>query len=275
MSGLEPGSINGKNGRFSIWRIPNFLLEPRGDYFHEPDDRIERLSKYRSLAGGAIVIGMIVYYSGLSHTGYTRTGGALGGADITLNTPEGNWLTGIVVTISAAILVIPVVSLILILTAERPYRRATLYQLRWLAIAAGFRRAVRGNHRPSRSTGLPREVTDAPPCRRHHRPSLASDRDHSPGLALQRPVPDRHGIVPRGRRPPPARARLRDSYRLDSRARHVLRGQDRRLGRCGDTRQDRRLRRGSHSDHHQRDDTDAVKKHPHWAFRRGPNQLTG
>lgn len=137
MSGLGPGSIKGKNGRFSIWRIPNFLLEPRGDYFHEPDERIERLSKYRSVAGGAIVIGMIVYYSGLSHTGYTRTGGALGGANITLNTPEGNWLTGIVVTISAAILVIPVVSLILVLTADHAYRRATLYQLRWLAIAAG------------------------------------------------------------------------------------------------------------------------------------------
>ena len=119
------------------WRIPNFLLEPRGTYFHEPDERIERLSKYRSLVGGAIVIGMIVYYSGLSHTGYTRTGGALGGADITLNTPEGNWLTGIVVTISAVILVIPVVSLILVLTAEHAYRRATLYQLRWLAVAAG------------------------------------------------------------------------------------------------------------------------------------------
>jgi hypothetical protein len=137
MSGLEPGSINGKNGRFSIWRIPNFLLEPRGDYFHERDESIGRLHKYRSLGGGAIVIGMIIYYSGLSHTGYTRAGGALGGADITLSTPEGKWLTGIIVTISAAILVIPVVSLILVLAAERGYRRATFYQLRWLVIAAG------------------------------------------------------------------------------------------------------------------------------------------
>jgi hypothetical protein len=137
MSGLEPGSIRGKNGGFSIWRIPNVLLEPRGNYFHERDEVIERLGRLRSLAGGVVVIGMIVFYSGLSHTGYTRKGGALGGADITLSTPEGKWITGLIVTISVAVFVIPVVSLILVLAAERGYRRATLYQLRWLFIAAG------------------------------------------------------------------------------------------------------------------------------------------
>jgi hypothetical protein len=137
MSGLEPGSIKGKSGRFSIWRLPNFLLEPRGDYFHEPDDFIGRLSKLRSIAGGAVVIGMIIYYSGLSHTGYTRKGGLLGGANITTNTPEGSWFAGLIATIATAILVIPVVALILVLAAERGHRRATLYQLRWIVIAAG------------------------------------------------------------------------------------------------------------------------------------------
>lgn len=139
MSGLKPGSINTKNGRLSIWRVPNYLFEPRGDYFHESDEFIDRLAKLRSIAGGAIVIGMIIYYSGLSHTGYTRKGGLLGGANITTNTPEGGWLAGIIVTISAAILVIPVVALILVLAAERGYRRVTVYQLRWIIIAAsGF-----------------------------------------------------------------------------------------------------------------------------------------
>lgn len=139
MSGLKPGSIKGKNGRPSIWRVPNFLLEPRGDYFHEPDELIGRLSKLRSVAGGAVVIGMIIYYSGLSHTGYTRQGGVLGGANITSNTPEGGWLVGLVVTISAAIFVIPVVALILVLAADRGYRRTTAYQLRWIVISAsGF-----------------------------------------------------------------------------------------------------------------------------------------
>jgi hypothetical protein len=137
MGGLKPGSIKAKNGRLSIWRVPNFLLEPRGDYFHESDEFIDRLARLRSIAGGAVVIGMIIYYSGLSHTGYTRKGGLLGGANITTNTPEGGWLAGLIVTISAAILVIPIVALILVLAAERGYRRATVYQLRWIIISAG------------------------------------------------------------------------------------------------------------------------------------------
>jgi hypothetical protein len=137
MSGLKPGSINGRNGRPSIWRVPNFFLEPRGDYFHEPDEFIGRLGKLRSIAGCAVVVGVIVYYSGLSHSGYTRKGGMLGGADITANTPEGAWFAGFLVTISAAILVIPVVAFILVLAAEPGYRRVTVYQLRWILIAAG------------------------------------------------------------------------------------------------------------------------------------------
>jgi len=137
MSGAQPGSISGKKGGASIWRVPNFLLEPRGDYFHEPDEFIDRLNKFRSVAGGIIVLGMIVYYSGLSHTGYTKKGGVLGGANITNNTPEGTWFLGIIVTISVAILVIPIVSLVLVLLAERGYRLATLYQLRFIVIAAG------------------------------------------------------------------------------------------------------------------------------------------
>lgn len=137
MSGARPGGISGKKGGVSIWRVPNFLLEPRGDYFHEPDEFIDRLNKFRSVAGGIIVLGMIVYYSGLSHTGYTKKGGVLGGADITDNTPEGTWLLGIIVTISVAILVIPIVSLVLVLIAERGHRLATLYQLRFIVITAG------------------------------------------------------------------------------------------------------------------------------------------
>ena len=126
----------GRKGTTSIWRVPNFALEPRGDYFHEPDELIDRLNKLRSVAGGIIVLGMIVCYSGLSHTGYTKKGGLLGGADITLGTPEGSWLVQIIATISVAILVIPLVSLILIFSAERGYRRLTFYQLRWIVMTA-------------------------------------------------------------------------------------------------------------------------------------------
>lgn len=136
MSGAEPGSIRGRKGGVSVWRVPNFLLEPRGDFFHEHDELIERLNKWRSVAGGSIVIGMIIYYAGLAHTGYTRKGGVLGGANMTTNTPEGSWIGGLIVTFSVAIFVVPIVSLVLVLTAERGHRLATLYQLRWIAIAS-------------------------------------------------------------------------------------------------------------------------------------------
>ena len=202
MSGLKPGSINTKNGRLSIWRVPNYLFEPRGDYFHESDEFIDRLAKLRSIAGGAIVIGMIIYYSGLSHTGYTRKGGLLGGANITTNTPEGGWLAGIIVTISAAILVIPVVALILVLAAERGYRRVTVYQLRWIIIAAsgfaGLSAVILGvaagvNYLEKSLTQHLNPVVGAVAS------LLARPLRHPPGLVLQEPLPDRYRPVPRRR----------------------------------------------------------------------------
>jgi hypothetical protein len=51
MGDASPGSILGKSGRLSIWRIPNVLLEPRGDFFGEPDEFIDRLNKIRSVVG--------------------------------------------------------------------------------------------------------------------------------------------------------------------------------------------------------------------------------
>jgi len=129
MEDVNPGSIRSKNGRVSIWRVPNFLLEPRGNFFGEPDELIGRLNKVRSVAGAVIVIGMIVVYAGIAHLGYT---GGKGGALFvgTQNTPEGHWLLGLIVSMAIALLVVPLTSLALVLYTKSSARKATLYQLR-------------------------------------------------------------------------------------------------------------------------------------------------
>jgi len=137
MGDTNPGSIRGKSGRVSIWRVPNFLLEPRGNFFGEPDDLIDRLNKIRSVTGGVIVIGMIVVYAGPAHLGYT--GGKDGALFVgTQNTPEGHWLLGLIVSVAVALLVVPLTSLALVLYTKSSARKATQYQLRWpfMSVAA-------------------------------------------------------------------------------------------------------------------------------------------
>lgn len=138
MGDTNPGSLRGKSGRVSIWRVPNLLLEPRGNFFGEPDELIDRLNKARSVAGSVIVIGMTVVYAGLAHLGYT--GGKEEGALFvgTQNTPEGHWLLGLIVSVAIALLVVPLTSLALVLYTKSSARKAALYQLRWpfISVAA-------------------------------------------------------------------------------------------------------------------------------------------
>jgi hypothetical protein len=130
MGDASSGSIRGKSGMVSIWRIPNVLLEPRGNLFGEPDELIDRLNKIRSIAGTVIVIGMIVTYAGLAHLGYT--GGKHGALFVgTANTPEGHWLLGLIVSVVVALLVVTLTSLALVLYTKPGARKATVYQLRW------------------------------------------------------------------------------------------------------------------------------------------------
>jgi hypothetical protein len=135
----RPGSLRGKSGHVSLLRIPNVLLEPRGSYLGERVDAVDRLNKARSVAGTVILIGMIVYYSGLSHLATTTVDGH--GArvkTVTAASPEGHWIVGVVVSVTVALFLLPVASLALVLWAKPGFRRVTLYQLRWpvLAIAA-------------------------------------------------------------------------------------------------------------------------------------------
>jgi hypothetical protein len=129
----------GKSGRFSLLRIPNLLLEPRGSYLGERVEAIDRLNKLRSIAGTVILIGMIIYYSGLNHlTTTTVDGHGAAVHTVTAESPEGHWIVGVIVSVTVALFLLPVASLALVLVAKRGFRRATLYQLRWpvLSIAA-------------------------------------------------------------------------------------------------------------------------------------------
>jgi hypothetical protein len=137
----SPGSLRGKSGRFNILRVPNFLLEPRGNYLGERIEAIDRLNKARSIAGTVILIGMIIYYSGLSHLATTTVDGhGTPVHTVTAASPEGHWIVGVVVSVTVAVFLMPVASLALVVWTKPGFRRASLYQLRWplLGIAAYF-----------------------------------------------------------------------------------------------------------------------------------------
>lgn len=129
------GSLSHRIRAFSIWRVPNLLLESRGLFLGEEVGAITRLEKIRSMAGLAIVAGAIVYYSGLSHL--TAPATDRHGTTVTAGTPEGNWLISVVVTAVVAVLVLPLVCAFLVWRAEPAARRATLLQFRWPLIAIG------------------------------------------------------------------------------------------------------------------------------------------
>ncbi|WP_426513002.1 hypothetical protein ACPPVO_21545 [Dactylosporangium sp. McL0621] len=135
---MRPGSIRGKGGSFSIFRIPNFLFEPRGSFLGERVGAIDVLNRIRSVIGTLIVAGMIVYYDGLSHLG-TPTTDATGQRtyNLQLDNPEARWFVGVIVTIVVTAFLIPLVSLGLVAWARSGARKATLYQLRWPVITAG------------------------------------------------------------------------------------------------------------------------------------------
>jgi hypothetical protein len=136
MTKPKAGSIRGRRGKVSIWRVPNFLLEARGYFLPQHDAEIERLARFRTLGAGLIVIGMIIHYGGLAHTGFTAAGTSTTASTVyNVNTPEGAWLVGIIITILAAICVVPVTAVALALTAERGYRLATLWQMRWVVVS--------------------------------------------------------------------------------------------------------------------------------------------
>lgn len=127
--------------QFSIWRVPNYFIEPSGAFLGERVEAIDRLNNLRSWAGIAIIAGAVVYYTGFSHLG-TITNGKDGVKYFTIgnHNPEGNWFLGLLISVVTAMLILPLVSLCLVWWTKRSARRAALVQLRWpyIAIAGWF-----------------------------------------------------------------------------------------------------------------------------------------
>ena len=122
--------------QFSIWRVPNYFIEPSGAFLGERVEAIDRLNNLRSWAGIAIIAGAVVYYTGFSHLG-TITNGKDGVKYFTIgnHNPEGNWFLGLLISVVTAMLILPLVSLCLVWWTKRSARRAALVQLRWPYIA--------------------------------------------------------------------------------------------------------------------------------------------
>jgi hypothetical protein len=127
--------------RFSIWRVPNYFIEPSGAFLGERVHAIDRLNTVRSWAAIAVIAGAGVYYGGLSHLG-TVTNGKDGVKNVNIgtHTPEASWFIGLMISVVVAIFILPLISLCLVWWSSRGARRAALLQLRWplVAIAAWF-----------------------------------------------------------------------------------------------------------------------------------------
>jgi hypothetical protein len=138
---LKLRSLSAQIRQLSIWRLPNYLLEPRGSYLGEHNELIDRLNKVRSVVGLIILAGVTVYYSGLSHLATeTATRGGMNAPTVTAHSPEGNWFLSVLVTAVVAIFLVPAVSVFLVLWTRPKARKKALYQLRWpfISIAAWF-----------------------------------------------------------------------------------------------------------------------------------------
>jgi hypothetical protein len=127
--------------KFSIWRVPNYFMEPSGAFLGERVEALDRLGKLRSWAAIAIIAGVTVYYAGLSHLGTVSNGqDGVRNVNIGNHNPEGNWFLGLLISVVIAMLILPLISLGLVWWTRRGARRAALIQLRWpyIAIAAWF-----------------------------------------------------------------------------------------------------------------------------------------
>jgi hypothetical protein len=127
--------------RFSIWRVPNYFMEPSGAFLGERVEAIDRLNNVRSLAAIGIIAGTTIYYAGFSHLAEVTKGkDGVPSVVVGNHTPEGSFSLGLMIGVVIAIFMVPLISLGLVWWTRRGARRAALVQLRWpgLAIVAWF-----------------------------------------------------------------------------------------------------------------------------------------
>jgi len=134
------GSIKKKNGKFSLWRVPNFLMEARGYYLGERDSRFDFLAKARAFFG--VVILVVVAYAYPGYTGpageLIPTTGYVWPGIRTLLRFDSIWLTSIVYSLALLVIMIILFTLLIIITTRSSALPAALNQLCWSFVTIGL-----------------------------------------------------------------------------------------------------------------------------------------
>ena len=134
------GSIRNKDGRFSLWLVPNFLMEARGYYLGKRDPWPANLAKARAFVGVAILVGVAYAYPGytgpfgelIPTTGYVWPGIR------TLLRFDSIWITSTVYTLSLLVILIILFILLIIITTRSSALPAALNLLCWSLVTIGL-----------------------------------------------------------------------------------------------------------------------------------------
>jgi WD40 repeat protein len=134
------GSIKKKNGKFSLWRVPNFLMETRGYYLGKHDPWFDTLAKARAIVGVLILVGVAYAYPGytgpfgelIPTTGYVWPGIR------TLLRFDSLWITSIVYTLALLVILIILFILLIIITTRSSALPAALNLLCWSLVTIGL-----------------------------------------------------------------------------------------------------------------------------------------
>jgi WD40 repeat protein len=137
----QPGSIKNKNGKFSLWRVPNFLMEARGYYLGEPaGGYLSTLAKVRAVFG--VVILLIVAYAYPGYTGpfgeITPTTGYVWPGIRTLLKFDSFWLASIIYTFVLLVILTIFFILLIVTTTRSSGLSAALNLLCWSPITMGL-----------------------------------------------------------------------------------------------------------------------------------------
>ena len=134
------GSIKKRNGEFSLWRVPNFLMETRGYYLGKHDPCFDKLAKARAIVGVLILVGAAYAYPGytgpygelIPTTGYVWPGIR------TLLRFDSIWITSIVYTLALLVILIILFILLIIITTRSNALPAALNLLCWSLVTIGL-----------------------------------------------------------------------------------------------------------------------------------------
>lgn len=134
----QAGSVRNKKGRFSIWRVPNFFLDPRGFFLGGRVPSIDKLNRLRLLAGLYLFACLIVAFTGGSGEPLTTTRTAADGSTYQELSPHAPGVTSLYSALFAVlgtVIIVPVVGIGLVLWARPGARLTTLRPLAWPVLA--------------------------------------------------------------------------------------------------------------------------------------------